>query len=317
MKDARIKGIIFASITAFFWGFLAIALKVAAGIMDPVTIVWFRFVVAFSVLFVFYSIKRPSYLNILKKPPLFIVVASIGLGINYLAFLYGVELTTASTAQVIIQVGPIFLGFVGVVFFKEKISIRQGLGFVVAGIGLFIFYRDSLSKIVGEEVMFNMGILWVVVAAMAWVVYAAFQKTLVKTYPAQQLNLFLFALPIILFLPFIKPSGFLELSIQNWLLLIYLGLNTLVAYGSLALAFKYLEANKVSIIITLNPILTFVIIGILTTLEVTWIEPEIITFRGIVAASLVVFGAVLAVAFAKPSKKKDIAGLLQKEKTDS
>ena len=62
-KVQRIKGVIFASITAFFWGFLAIALKVAAGIMDPVTIVWFRFVVAFTILFVYYIIVNPSYLG--------------------------------------------------------------------------------------------------------------------------------------------------------------------------------------------------------------------------------------------------------------
>lgn len=313
-KDQRIKGIIFASITAFFWGFLAIALKVAAGIMDPVTIVWFRFVVAFMVLFVYYLIANPSSLKILKNPPIFLVVASIALGINYLAFLYGVELTTPGTAQVIMQVGPIFLGFVGLIFFKEKISLRQGAGFIIAGIGLFIFYKDSLAKIVGEEAMFNMGILWVVVAAMAWVIYAAFQKTLVKTYPAQQLNLFLFALPIILFLPFIKPSGFIVLSFSNWMLLSYLGLNTLIAYGSLAMAFKYIEANKISIIVTLNPIITFIIMGLLAYFEVTWIEPELLTTKGIIAAFLVIGGAVTAVAFAKPSKKKELEELLPGKK---
>ncbi len=144
MKDQRVKGIIYASITAVMWGFLAIALKVASGIMDPVTIVWFRFVVAFSILFLFFLFTKPSELKIFKKPPIFLVIASIALGINYLAFLYGVELTTPSTAQVIIQIGPIFLGFVGLIFFKEKISMRQGIGFMIDGYGLFLFYIEIL-----------------------------------------------------------------------------------------------------------------------------------------------------------------------------
>jgi drug/metabolite transporter (DMT)-like permease len=314
MKDQRIKGVIFASITTITWGFLVLALKMSTSVMDPLTIVWFRFLVAFSVLFIYYLIKKPSYLKILWNPPIYLVIASFGLGINYIAFLYGIKLTTASSAQVIIQIGPIFLGFVGLVFFKETISIRQSLGFVIAGIGLFIFYRDNITKLVGDPDMYNMGVLWVVVAAMAWVVYAAFQKQLVKTYPAQQLNLFLFGLPVLLFLPFIKPESFLELSFGNWMLMVYLGLNTLIAYGSLSLAFKYLEANKISIIITMNPIITFIIIVLLTYFEVSWIEPEKLTVRGVVAALLVVVGAITAVAFAKPGKKKEITKLIPTHK---
>ena len=315
MKDQRLKGILFASITALTWGFLVIALKMSTSIMDPLTIVWFRFLVAFSILFVYYLIKKPSYLKILKNPPIYLVIASLGLGINYIAFLYGIKLTTASSAQVIIQIGPIFLGFVGLVFFKEKISLRQSIGFMIAGIGLFIFYRDNINKLVGDAEMYKMGVLWVVVAAMAWVVYAAFQKQLVKTYPAQQMNLFIFGLPVLLFLPFIKPSSFLELNFAHWMLMVYLGINTLIAYGFLALAFKYLEANKISVIITLNPIITFILIGLLTYLEVSWIEPEELTTRGVFAALLVVVGAITAVAFAKPTQKKEITELLPKKKS--
>lgn len=313
MKDQRIKGVIFASITALTWGFLVIALKMSTSLMDPLTIVWFRFLVAFSVLFVYYLIKKPSSLKILLNPPIYLIIASLGLGINYIAFLYGIKLTTPSSAQVIIQIGPIFLGFVGLVFFKEKISLRQSIGFLIAGTGLFIFYRDNINKLVGDPDMYNMGVLWVVVAAMAWVVYAAFQKQLVKTYPAQQMNLFIFGLPVLLFLPFIKPESFPDLSFANWMLMVYLGLNTLIAYGSLALAFKYLEANKISIIITMNPIITFILIGLLTWFEVSWTEPEKLTTRGIFAALLVVAGAITAVAFAKPAKKKEITELLPKK----
>lgn len=314
MMDQRLKGVLFASITALSWGVLVIVLKMASSIMDPLNIVWFRFLVAFSVLFVYYLIKRPSYLKILFNPPIYLVMASIGLGINYIAFLYGVKLTTASSAQVLIQIGPIFLGFVGLVFFKEKISLRQGIGFLIAGFGLFIFYKDNINKLVGDADIYNMGVLWVVVAAMAWVVYASLQKQLVKTYPAQQMNLFIFGLPVLLFLPFIKPASFLELDVISWMLLLYMGLNTLVAYGFLALAFKYLEANKISVIITMNPIITFILIGSLTYFEVSWIEPEELTMRGIIAALLVVTGAITAVAFAKPSAKKEITELLPKKK---
>lgn len=306
----RTKGVIYASITAIFWGFLVIALKIATGIMDPLTIVWFRFLVAFFFLALYLLIKKPAFFNILYNPPLYLIIASLGLGINYLAYLYGIKLTSPSVSQIIIQIGPIMLGIVGLVLFKEPISKRQALGFIVAGAGLFIFYRESLHQMIGNSELFNMGIIWIVVAAMAWVVYASLQKILVKKYDAQQLNLFLFGLPILLFLPFIQPAGFLELSPGNWMLMIYLGLNTLIAYGSLAMAFKYLEANKISVIITLNPIITFILMGVLTWMEVSWIEPEQLSLLSVFAACLVIAGAILAVTFAKPKKKKEIKELI-------
>ncbi len=309
-KDQRIIGILLAVTTALLWGVLAIGLKLAIDILDPMTIVWFRFLLAFSVLFVYYTIKKPSYLKILTHPPMYLLVGALGLGINYIAFMYGLKFTSASISQIVIQIGPIMLGMVGFIFFKETLSRRQAMGFMIAGTGLAIFYFDSISQFFGHEELYNMGILWIVVAAMAWVVYAAFQKMLIKTYPAQQLNLFIFGLPVLLFLPFVNFSGFTHLSFSNWMLMAFLGLNTLFSYGALTLAFKYLEANKISMIITMNPIITFIIMGTAAYFEATWMKPEVITVKGMLAALLVIVGGVLAVAFANPKKKKDIKQLI-------
>ncbi|GAB4310868.1 MAG: DMT family transporter [Bacteroidales bacterium] len=311
MSD-RTKGVLFASVTTIFWGFLAVALKAATGFMDPLTIVWFRFLTAFIILLAYFALTRPEYLRILYQPPLYLIAGALGLGINYLAYLYGLKFTTAGTAQVIIQLGPILLGMVGLFFFHEKISLRQALGFVVAGTGLFLFYRDRIGQFSHAEELFNMGVLWVVVGAMSWVVYAAFQKVLVRKYPTQQLNLFLFGLPTFLFLPFTRLEEFLSLSALQWLLLLYLGINTLIAYGSLAMAFKYLEASKVSIIVTMNPLITFLSIGLLTSLEVSWVGSERMTFEGYVAAVMVILGAVMAIAVARPENKLEVKDWINK-----
>ena len=114
--------------------------------------------------------------------------------------------------------------------------------------------------------------------AIAWAGYAISQKRLVKIYPPMQLNIIIFGLPGILYSPFVSYSTLLEISFKYWLLIIFLGLNTLAAYGSLALALKYLAANKVSVIITQNPIITFITMAILGALEVSFFHPENFTF---------------------------------------
>jgi hypothetical protein len=49
---------------------------------------------------------------------------------------------------------------------------------------------------------------------------------------------------------------------------------------------------------------------------VAWLQPEVITFRGIIAALLVIVGGVLAVAFANPNKKKEIKFWMEEKNPD-
>lgn len=296
----QLKGIIFASITAFFWGFLAIALKVATDSFNVVNLVWFRFAFAFIILFLYFLITDRSKLKILVHPPLLLIIAALGLALNYFGFTNGINHTNPGTAQIVIQLGPISLGLVGYLFFKEKIGKVQIMGFGVAFIGLALFYYNQVSRIIGSELdIFNLGFVWIVIAALAWLTYASLQKILVKKYDSQMLNLVIFGLPALLYTPFVSFGDFQGLNINSWLLLIFLGANTVIAYGCLALAFKYTDVNKVSVIITLNPIITFVVMSILFTMNVTWIETQrmdVFTWLGVI---MVLSGAIMVVYFKK------------------
>ena len=296
------KGLIFASITALFWGFLAIAIKVATQEFPVVNIVWFRFAMAFVFLFLYFLIADKQKLKILFHPPLLLLLAALALALNYYGFTNGVNHTDPNTAQVIIQFGPIMLGMVGFLFFKEKISFYQASGFAVAFFGLVLFYYNQVSYIIESELdVFNLGFLWVAMAAIAWLIYASLQKILVKTYDSQQLNLVIFGLPALIYTPFVSFSDFSGLSTDFWLVLIFLGANTIIAYGSLSLAFKYVDVNKVSVIITLNPIITLVVMSILYQMNVDWIETQQMGLYTWVGALLVISGAFMVVFFKKKS----------------
>lgn len=297
------KGIYFASFTAFLWGFLAIALKVSLSTLPPITVTWFRFVIAFLVLTIFYLIYDKPKLKILKKPPLFALLAAICLGINYVGYISGINLTSPSIGQIFIQIGPVLLAVSGFVIFKEKVSIRQAIGLTVVIVGLAIFYNEQIINISGGIKEYKYGVALILLGGLSWASYAVFQKITVKSFDPMQLNLILFGLPAILLTPFVNFSQFAILSINDWLLLVFLGLNTLGAYGALAYAFKYLEANKISVIITLNPLITLAVMAILSYRQVSWIEPEVFTLLTIVGALTVLLGVILTVV----KKKKRIS----------
>lgn len=193
--------------------------------------------------------------------------------------------------------GPIMLAIVGVVFYKEKFNTKQLVGIIIAFCGLVLFYFNQLKVMVDES--FNLGFLLIVFAAVSWVVYAINQKKLVKQYNTQLLNLFIYLIPALFYTPVANFSIFGNLNINQWLIMIFLGANTLLAYGFLAVALKHIEAYKVSIIITLNPIITVVVMSILYRMQVSWIQGEQLEPLSALGAILLLGGAVMSIYFSR------------------
>jgi drug/metabolite transporter (DMT)-like permease len=289
------KGILYAVITAVLFGVLAIALKYSLSGLTPADITWFRFVLAFVILTGYYYFRKPQYLRILRKPPLILIIATLCLSLNYYGFIEGLNLTTPSIAQVFIQLGPVLLAAAGFIFFHEKVTWRQIVGLFLVVAGLLIFYNEQFSLILSGKGRWQTGVIWILVAAIAWAAYSVLLKIMVLKHPPMQLNLVIFGLPVLLYLPFVNFSHFAGIHIAGWLILIFLGLNTLVAYGLLSMAIHYIEANKVSVILILNPILTFALMAIISHSGATWIQHEHYTAVTLLGATIVLAGAILTI----------------------
>lgn len=289
------KGVYYAAFTALLWGFLAIALKVSVNELPPVTVTWLRFAIAFTVLLVWYLLFDRSKIKIIAKPPVFALIAGFSLGLNYIGFITGIHHTTPVISQVFIQAGPVMLAISGFIIFKEKVSLRQGAGLLVVLTGMLVFYHEKIIVIAGGLANYKTGVLWILFGALGWVVYAVFQKKSVAAFNPMQLNLVIFGVPMIYLIPFVEFKEILHISFGFWLLIIFLGLNTLGAYGSLAYALKYLEANKISVIITMNPLITFAMMAILSYNNVSWIQAEAFTVMTLAGAFTVLVGVMMVV----------------------
>ncbi|MBN1132296.1 MAG: DMT family transporter [Bacteroidales bacterium] len=302
MKNSGQKGIIYASLTAFLWGFLAIALKVAVHELPPVTVVWFRFATAFIILSLWTFFFRREDFRVFKKPPWMLIAAGIFLGMNYLGFISGIEHVSPSAAQVFIQVGPVGFAVSGIIIFKEKINWKHIVGFIMVVSGILLFYTEKISELAYSENNFTAGMIMIIGGGMSWAVFASLQKNLVQNYPTNQLNLFIYGLCALLFLPFAFPGHFSSLYTGDWILLLFLGLNTVLAYGSLALAIKFTQATRVSVIITLNPIITFITMAILSRASVGWIEKETFSVLSIAGALTVLSGVITVIVAGNQNK---------------
>jgi len=303
------KGLIYALFTASMWGFMAIVLKVVTNNeLAPLTVVWFRFIIAFLMLASWTLIFRRSDFFIFLKPPWMLFLAAIFLGFNYLGFIAGIKYISPSSSQVFIQIAPVLFALSGIFIFREQVNWRHLAGFALVLTGMGLFYSEQIRELAGKGENFTLGMVLVLGGGLSWAFFASFQKALLKSVRPNQLNLFIYGFCSLVMLPMVSFSKLKGMDDSMWYLLVYLGLNTVLAYGSLALAIKFTEAARVSVIITLNPIITFVTMAILSGMEVSWIEPESFTLLSLIGASTVLGGAILVISAAWNKKRATRTG---------
>lgn len=284
-----------ATITACSWAVLAIALKFALHSFSSGTIVWLRLIIAFFILLVAFAWKRREWLKILRHPPWLGTLSALLIAINYFGFMKGVELTTASNSQILIQLAPLSFAALSIFLFNELPTGQQVIGLLTALSGFAFFYWDQILVSWQDIPRFQAGNLWLLLAAVSWAIFALLQKQLLKTYKPQQYNLLVYGVAALALTPTANFSELTHVSLGQFVLVAFLAVNTVVAYGALSEALTRIPASQVSVIIAVNPLLTLLIITYLTHSGAGWIQAEPVGWRGVVGAVFVVVGVILTV----------------------
>lgn len=279
-------------ITTLLWSLLPILQKIALSKFSPGTIVWFRFVSAFVVLYPFLHLKGSKPFSIIWRPPLLGLMAGVALAVNYFGMVKGIELSNPANAAILIQIAPVLLVFAGVMVFNEKLNRLQVSGVVFAAIGFIIFYVDQKKHSLDLS-HFSSANIYILVAAIMWAIFMVCQKAL--KHEAQMLNLLVFGVASIGLIPWVNWTDFIGVNLGNWMLMLSLGFNTLVAYGTLGEAVKCIPLSHISVIVTLNPLITLVLMYILPMINPSWIEAEVLGSAGYVGALTAVIGVVVVV----------------------
>ncbi|OQW49278.1 MAG: hypothetical protein A4S09_12240 [Proteobacteria bacterium SG_bin7] len=281
----RWLGYLSATVTSITWGLQAIALKFAIHSIPLITVVWFRLTFAFVFLVLFLKHQAPESLKILKSPPLGTIIAAFFLAINYHTFLLGLDMTSPSAAQVMIQSGPYGLAIFSFFYFKERLTKISFAGFLLVPFGMYLFFRDE----------FGTGNIWVLVSGIAWAIYSIYQKLLTKNLHPNQILLVVFAATSLFFLPIGHPTNLISWGAREWTIMTVLGLFTVIGYCGLGLALAKAPASQVSIIISCNPLITIFLMQGLAKIHLAPVT-ESIRSLGYIGALLVALGVSLALS---------------------
>lgn len=118
------KVVVYVCLTAFFFGTMEVALKIAGGNFDPIQMTFLRFLIGGLVLAPFGAAdlkKRGAKLSAGDLRWLFLV-GLMGVSISMLAFQYAVGYCNAATASSIICLNPLFTMLIAHLFTTEKMD---------------------------------------------------------------------------------------------------------------------------------------------------------------------------------------------------
>ncbi|EQB9713067.1 DMT family transporter [Yersinia enterocolitica] len=290
-------GIFLALTTAVFWGALPIAMKQVLEVMEPYTIVWYRFMMAAIGLGIILASRRqlPSLKLFRQRRWLvLLIVATCGLLGNFIFFSSSLQYLSPTTSQVIGQLSPVGMMVASVLILKERMRITQVIGAVMLICGLLLFFNTSLHELFTRMTDYTLGVALGVCAAVVWVSYGVAQKVLLRRMASQQILLLLYTLCAIALFPLAKPAVIFQLNGWQFACLLFCGVNTLVGYGALAEAMARWQAAQVSALVTLTPLFTLFFSILLARAWPDMFAAPSLNFVGYVGAFVVVAGAMFS-----------------------
>ncbi|MGC7589540.1 DMT family transporter [Bisgaard Taxon 46] len=294
MKQQQpVMGFLFALITSMAWGSLPIALQRVVAVMNPQTIVWYRFLVAAFGLFIILGLtnKLPKLRQFVPRYRTLALISVIGLSANFVLFNTSLKYIEPSISQIFGQLSSFTMMIFGVVFFKEKLRLNQKIGLVLLIIGLGLFFNDRFKLFLSLN-SYSIGIFLAASAALVWSIYGIAQKLMLREFNSQQILFVIYIGCAFVFTPFAEVSQVTALSGWTLFCFIYCCLNTLVGYGAYAEALNRWDVSKVSVVTTLMPLFTILFSYLLYVFYPEHFSKPDLNTISYIGALVVVFGAI-------------------------
>ncbi len=301
------KLIFLITLPILFWACAFPFIKILLKELTFINLTIMRFLIVCIILLIFIPLQSKRLNHLHKKDiiPIFLLgffgVIGYHLGLNY-----GEQYISAGAASLIIATIPIFVAIMSIIYLKEKITLKKTIGIAISLIGVTVIslYGTTGASI---EIDYIFGALGVLFAALMGAFYTIAGKKMLKKYTGLSLTVYAMLLGSIGLIPFINqelPNQILNLSLQAWGALIFLGVfSTITAYTLWYIALETLDANEISPYLYAIPVVSTIISFFLIN--------ETITIFFILGGLLVIIGLILVNSKKSP---KNIAMLKNKQK---
>lgn len=166
--------------TAIIWGLSFLSIKVTVAVLPPMTLALIRFLMASVILIVIFKWREPQTRLCKKDYPLMITAGIIGVTAYFYFENTGVQLTTASTASIIIATIPIVTLLADALICGNPLSKKKLGSVLLSLIGVYLVVGANLSELMASGQ--GKGYLMMLGAAISWVVYTLVTRPLGAKY---------------------------------------------------------------------------------------------------------------------------------------
>ncbi len=298
IKQQNVKfGFALAMLTAIMWGLVPIAMKYALVVIDPYTLVWYRFAISAVILTLWLGYKKqfPNFILFKKRRRLImLMIAGLGLLGNFVLFASAVQYLSPTTSQVVAQTGIVIFMISSAFIFKEKLRPTQIIGILILLLGLVLFFNKNIRDLFANISTYGFGVWLGIMAAISWACYAIAQKVLLRKLNAKQLLWLIYLICTVLLWPFASPSHIMYAGFSQCCAIIFCGLNTIIAYGALVMAMERWQAAQVSALTTLTPLFALIFSDLFALIWPTKFSMQYLNILGYIGAISVVAGAMFA-----------------------
>lgn len=177
------KGIVYALIAAIISGIAIFYAKVSVAKIDPLILTTSRNLFAGLLLLItiIFSYKKEIKINFsIKNVSKLLIISIIGGSIPFFLFFTGLKLIGPQTANLIQKSLFIWVGILSLVFLKEKLNPVYWLAFTLIFIGNFVINPVSI--------VFDKGIILVILATMFWSVENVLVKKFMQNFSEKLLS---------------------------------------------------------------------------------------------------------------------------------
>ncbi len=282
---------LYAWITIIFWALAFVLTKLALQHFSAFGLGFIRYFMASIALIIFLGAKG------LKLPAkedfwLFVAAGATGFFFYMVSYNQGQALVSAATASIIVSTVPVITVLLARIIWKEKLKLHQWAATILEFAGVFV-----ISYLTGKAATqnaggftLNIGLVWLIGAAISSSIYNLLQKELTKRYSARRATawgIFFGAVMLGIFAPKGIPEAISAPAIQ-WIYLLLLSIGSgAIAYIAWTKAFSLAEhTSDVSNYMFLTPLIT-AILGFLLAHEI----PDFATIigGGIILTGMAVF----------------------------
>ncbi|MGB5481357.1 MAG: DMT family transporter [Eudoraea sp.] len=249
MPSDKFKNYLHLHLIVFIWGFTAVLGKLIS--IDAMPLVWYRMLIASSLVAVFILFKRYS-IRVSNKTLLVMLTAGVIIALHWVTFFKAIKVSNVSIALVTMSTGALFTAFLEPIWYGRKMIWYEVVFGLMVVFGLYLIFNVSTS--------YSLGMGLALISALLGSIFTLINGQLIKTNKPSTISFYELISGALFISIYLAINGsfnraFFTLAISDWFFIFILA-SVCTAYAFIAAVkvMRFISPYTVMLTINLEPI---------------------------------------------------------------